>query len=56
MADYCNDVIDEFLEDMGKLTDNFDDISTGSDMICQPKLAEQKSVVLFNYIVHGKIF
>ena len=31
MADYCNDVIDEFLEDMGNLTDNFDDLSTGSD-------------------------
>jgi len=31
MADYCNDAIDEFLEDMGNLTDNFDDLSTGSD-------------------------
>ena len=31
MADFCNDVIDEFLEDMGNLTDNFDDLSTGSD-------------------------
>ncbi|KAK4027448.1 hypothetical protein OUZ56_016494 [Daphnia magna] len=31
MADYCNDVIHEFLEDMGNLTDNFDDLSTGSD-------------------------
>lgn len=31
MVDYCNDVIDEFLEDMGNLTDNFDDLSTGSD-------------------------
>ncbi|KAK4023608.1 hypothetical protein OUZ56_009008 [Daphnia magna] len=31
MADYCNDVIDEFLEDIGNLTDNFDDLSTGSD-------------------------
>ncbi len=31
MADYCNDVIDEFLEDMGNLTDIFDDLSKWSD-------------------------
>ena len=30
MADF-NDVIDEFLEDMGNLTDNFDDSSIHRD-------------------------
>ena len=57
MADFCNDVIDEFLEDMGNLTDNFDDLSIrGVIMNCEPKIAEPKRVVLFHFIVHGKIF
>ncbi|KAK4006684.1 hypothetical protein OUZ56_011842 [Daphnia magna] len=49
MADYCNDVIDEFLEDMGNLTDNFDDLSTGSDneLRAENRRAKKRRLIQF---------
>ncbi|KAK4003842.1 hypothetical protein OUZ56_005593 [Daphnia magna] len=57
MADYCNDVIDEFLEDMGNLTDNFDDLSTGSDneLRAENRRTKKRRLIPFHkYFIHLK--
>jgi hypothetical protein len=49
MTEYCNNVIDEFLEDMGNLTDNFDDLSTGSDneLVAENRQAKRSRLIPF---------
>jgi hypothetical protein len=50
MADYCNDVIDEFLEDVGNLTDNFNNLSTVSDneLRAENRRAKKRRLIPFH--------